>query len=281
MNESSSQKDTKALIIGFICIGVVLVFFTIQHVRKPEQNSQQDMTSSANPSPNEAVQDKRILSAGSLRDQERAKNQKWAYLDIRPADMFVKEHIPQSKNIPLNELPNVTLPATQVPIVIIASDGDENGLAVNAADIVEQKTSAQVVILQGGFDGWKKNGEPTITIGDPASFADQAKISSISSEDLKKFPEKNLPFLVLDMRPKEVFAQGHVPGALNLPLNQLENYYSSLPSDKKLIVYGNSALEDFQAGVRLFDLHFFTTQVLKGGFEDWKNKGFPVESAEK
>ncbi len=79
------------------------------------------------------------------------------------------------------------------------------------------------------------------------------------------------------MRPQEVFQQGHVPGAVNFPLSDLEEKYKDIPTGKPIVVYGNSALEDFQAGVRLFDLNILGVRVLEGGFNAWKTKGFTAE----
>ncbi|MEP7163017.1 MAG: hypothetical protein ABI747_04645, partial [Candidatus Moraniibacteriota bacterium] len=46
---------------------------------------------------------------------------------------------------------------------------------------------------------------------------------------------------------------------------------------KTFIVYGKDELSGFRAGVRLFDMRFFGERVLEGGFQAWKDKGFPVE----
>src|ERR1700757_1419539 len=42
---------------------------------------------------------------------------------------------------------------------------------------------------------------------------------------------------VLDVRPEDEFRQGHLPGALNIPLSQLERRLAQLPSDNEVVAY--------------------------------------------
>ena len=42
---------------------------------------------------------------------------------------------------------------------------------------------------------------------------------------------------VLDVRPEDEFAQGHLPGALNIPLAQLERRLAELPADREIVAY--------------------------------------------
>jgi rhodanese-related sulfurtransferase len=198
-------------------------------------------------------------------------------LDIRTNELFANEHIPRSINTPLEFLDSITLDP-QKTIVILTSAGDEQGLGISTLQFLRAKNaSASIAILKGGFEGWKNNGGQVVSFGYQDSTTDYAKVSFIPSEDLKKLIATKRPLLVVDMRSNEAYTEGHPPKSINIPLDQLEEKYENLPLGIPLIVYGNSALEDFQAGVRLFDLGYFSTKILKGGFQDWKTKGFPVE----
>ena len=80
-------------------------------------------------------------------------------LDVRPADMFVAEHILGSKNIPLPELVSklATLPKDKT---IVTYCGDLTcGLAPKAALELAQK-GFKVMELVGGIDVWSKKGFP-------------------------------------------------------------------------------------------------------------------------
>ncbi len=51
---------------------------------------------------------------------------------------------------------------------------------------------------------------------------------------VKKIPEDTI---LLDVRTKEEFAQGHIKGAINIPKDELEQRAIELPRDKRIIIY--------------------------------------------
>lgn len=48
------------------------------------------------------------------------------------------------------------------------------------------------------------------------------KVPSISPDDLKKVMENNHNILIIDVREKREYESGHIPGAVHVPLRQLE-----------------------------------------------------------
>jgi rhodanese-related sulfurtransferase/DNA-binding transcriptional ArsR family regulator len=83
---------------------------------------------------------------------------------------------------------------------------------------------------------------------------------------------------VLDVRPTEEFAAGHLPGAINVPVDKLEAYLSRLPKKKEVIAYcrGPYCLMSFDAVARL-RRRGFKAKRLKDGFPEWRAAGLPVE----
>jgi rhodanese-related sulfurtransferase len=86
---------------------------------------------------------------------------------------------------------------------------------------------------------------------------------------------------VVDVRSAESYAQGHIPGAISVPFADLPGKFASLPKDKTIVTScgditclasAKAALELAQKG--------FKVQHLLGGFDEWKKKGYPVDSAE-
>jgi phage shock protein E len=62
--------------------------------------------------------------------------------------------------------------------------------------------------------------------------------SKVSDEDLLAAHDAyNNGALIIDVRTKEEFKSGHVKHAVNLPLQNLEQYYKYIPKDKEIIVY--------------------------------------------
>lgn len=85
---------------------------------------------------------------------------------------------------------------------------------------------------------------------------------------------------VVDVRPSEEFAAGHVPGAVNLPLEQLESRLHQLPRDQEIVAYcrGPYCVLAFEAVAKLRDKGF-KARRLQDGFPEWKSAGLPVETA--
>ena len=87
---------------------------------------------------------------------------------------------------------------------------------------------------------------------------------------------------VLDVRPPEEFEAGHLPGAINIPLNQLEERLKQLSRDSEVVAYcrGPYCVLAFEAVARLRELGY-QARRLENGFPEWKQAGLPVESEEK
>ena len=95
--------------------------------------------------------------------------------------------------------------------------------------------------------------------------------------------------IILDVRWPEIYDLGHIPGALNFPLNDLEEQEES-KDDQKETLLSKITPEDkilvYCAGVTCHDSHTFASHLMKmgfthvtvyaGGFEEWEEMGFDV-----
>ncbi|WP_255214114.1 rhodanese-like domain-containing protein, partial [Burkholderia pseudomallei] len=79
--------------------------------------------------------------------------------------------------------------------------------------------------------------------------------------------------------PHDEFAQGHLPGALNIPLAALEARLSELPADTEIVAYcrGPYCVLAFEA-VAALRARGFKAARLEDGFPEWKAAGFVVET---
>jgi rhodanese-related sulfurtransferase len=82
---------------------------------------------------------------------------------------------------------------------------------------------------------------------------------------------------VLDVRPEDEFRQGHLPGALNIPLAQLERRLAELPVDREIVAYcrGPWCVLSFEA-VALLRGRGYGVRRLEDGLPEWKMAGLPV-----
>jgi rhodanese-related sulfurtransferase/biotin operon repressor len=83
---------------------------------------------------------------------------------------------------------------------------------------------------------------------------------------------------LLDVRPAEEYAAGHLPGALNVPIEKLESYLSKLPRRKEVVAYcrGPYCLMSFEA-VEQLRKRGFKAKRLQDGYPEWRAAGLPVE----
>jgi ArsR family transcriptional regulator len=82
---------------------------------------------------------------------------------------------------------------------------------------------------------------------------------------------------VLDVRPEDEFANGHLPDALNIPLSQLERRLAELPADQEIVAYcrGPWCVLSFEA-VALLRQRGYQARRLEDGFPEWKTAGLPI-----
>jgi rhodanese-related sulfurtransferase/DNA-binding transcriptional ArsR family regulator len=82
---------------------------------------------------------------------------------------------------------------------------------------------------------------------------------------------------VLDVRPPEEFAQGHVVGAVNVPLDRLQERLQDLPPDREVVAYcrGPWCVLSFEAVARLREAGF-AARRLQDGLPEWRRAGLPV-----
>jgi len=85
---------------------------------------------------------------------------------------------------------------------------------------------------------------------------------------------------VLDVRPEDEFALGHLPSAICVPLSALERRLADLPHDKEIIAYcrGPYCVLSFEA-VATLRSKGFRVRRLVDGFPEWKAAGFPIEAS--
>jgi rhodanese-related sulfurtransferase/DNA-binding transcriptional ArsR family regulator len=84
---------------------------------------------------------------------------------------------------------------------------------------------------------------------------------------------------VLDVRPTAEYDAGHIPGAISIPLEDLEWRLSEVPREQPVVAYcrGPYCVLAVQA-VELLRRHGFAARRLRDGFPEWREEGLPVEA---
>jgi ArsR family transcriptional regulator len=107
-------------------------------------------------------------------------------------------------------------------------------------------------------------------------FHDRDSLEPISRKELQQRLRKRA-IAVLDVRPEDEFALGHVPGALNIPLAALKKRLSELNPSKEIVAYcrGPYCVLSFEA-VALLRERGFKVRRLEDGLPEWRAAGFAV-----
>ena len=102
-------------------------------------------------------------------------------------------------------------------------------------------------------------------------------LEPVSVQDLADRMRNGL-VTVVDVRPPEEYAAGHLLGAINMPLVDLEKNLTGLPPGREIIAYcrGPFCLLSFEAVARLRNKGL-KARRLETGFPEWKVAGLPVE----
>lgn len=85
--------------------------------------------------------------------------------------------------------------------------------------------------------------------------------------------------LILDVRTPGEFAEGHVPGAKNIPVDQVMNHSSELKNFKTVYIYCRAGKRAEMACQILGSLGLSNLACVdEGGFPDWEEAGFTSAS---
>lgn len=108
-------------------------------------------------------------------------------------------------------------------------------------------------------------------------LAHRDKLEPVAAREVLRRARAGL-VTVLDVRPEDEYAAGHLPGAINVPIEKLEGYLSKLPKRKEVIAYcrGPYCLMSFEAVDKL-RRRGFKAKRLENGYPEWRAAGLPVE----
>jgi rhodanese-related sulfurtransferase/DNA-binding transcriptional ArsR family regulator len=108
-------------------------------------------------------------------------------------------------------------------------------------------------------------------------FQKRDSMEAVSRRELLRRMEEET-ITVLDVRPEDEFEMAHIPGAINIPVNQLSKRLSELLPDQEIVAYcrGPYCVFAFEA-VAMLRKKGFKAKRLEDGYPEWKAKGLPVE----
>lgn len=111
------------------------------------------------------------------------------------------------------------------------------------------------------------------------AYLDTENIRLVGREELLQAASEGRA-LVLDVRPAEEYAAGHVPGAVSIPLDQLADRLAEIPADSEIVAYcrGRYCVLSYDA-VRLLQDSGRDAALLEDGIVEWRRDGLPLTAA--
>jgi rhodanese-related sulfurtransferase len=108
-------------------------------------------------------------------------------------------------------------------------------------------------------------------------FSQKDDLEAVPAKEVLERARKGL-VTVLDVRPPEEYVAGHLPGAVNIPIHELQKRLSELPKRREIIAYcrGPYCLMSYDA-VALLRKKGVKARRLEAGLPQWRLAGFPIE----
>ncbi len=94
---------------------------------------------------------------------------------------------------------------------------------------------------------------------------ENSTVATISVEDVKKIVDNYIDYPnvdIVDVRSEDEFLEGHIPGAINIPLSYIEEI--NISTDREIIVYCQSGIRSKEAALKLKDLGYENVKDMGG-----------------
>lgn len=192
-------------------------------------------------------------------------------IDVRDPNDFQRHHIEGAINIPKDNIGTNDLPKGG-RIILYCGDA-RCPLSHAAAKTLMTSGVEKVGVLYGGIDQWEKRGYPV----SPVSVANSKPQGDIEVGELQARLQVSAKIIIVDVRPIQDFAAGHLPGALSIPLEKLSAAIKTLGKASEIVVYDRLSQRSKAASQRLAEAGL-TARTLSGGIGAWAMKGYPLEA---
>jgi len=173
-----------------------------------------------------------------------------------------------------------------------------SGLTVaNTSQHLQQLRQAGLVVTrkEGQYVYYRLTGDEVVQLLDTLRKVAEKNLADVErlvasyltvKDDLEPVPARELLervrkglVTVLDVRPPEEYAAGHLPGAVNMPLAELEKHIGEFRPDQEVVAYcrGPYCILAYDAVAKLRSKGV-RAHRLEDGFPEWKTAGLPVEN---
>jgi rhodanese-related sulfurtransferase len=148
----------------------------------------------------------------------------------------------------------------------------------NGTFVYYRLTSPGVVRFWRALQGFARESRGDIERLVHEYLGDEADgVEELTKEELWKRLRRKDNLVVLDVRPEEEFVAGHLPGAVSIPLDELEKRVKELPKSKQIIAYCRGPLCALAPeAARYLKGKGYKVKRMTEGAPDWEAAGFPL-----
>lgn len=117
-----------------------------------------------------------------------------------------------------------------------------------------------------------------VTAGSEGPVADGDALATLDAgcQEVKERVEAGEPVVLLDVREPDETARGVIPGAILIPLSQLEARWKEVEKCNEIICYCAAGMRSLTAAKMLRERGLFNATSLEGGIAAWTNLGGKV-----
>lgn len=191
---------------------------------------------------------------------DRSRTEGAVVVDTRAPESFDAGHVPGSLSVgedgSLSAWVGWLLPPDR-PLLLLSRDEEEAASA--SRQLFRIGYDGVQGFLAGGFPAWKEAGRPV------------AHHPRIDAEELRRRLKAAAPSVVLDVREAHEWAQGHIPGSLNIPVAALAARASEVPRGVPVYVHCAHGYRSSIASSLLEQAGFDQVVRISDGFERWEN----------
>lgn len=191
-----------------------------------------------------------------------------ALLDMRSKDAYIEKHIPGSIHLEANDQISNRIGFILPPDILIILMLDTPDAYQHVIYSLARVGYDQIVgYLVDDLSVWEAMGLPT-TSGD---------VQDINATELHSLLENEPRPLVIDVREPWEYAQGHIPGAILMPLGEFQRRFHELENGNPIAVVCASGARSQTAATLLGQQGFKKVYNLVGGTSSWMMKRLPLE----
>lgn len=250
------MRRTRILLFTMLCTAILLASAALLSAAGPQPAAYRTVTTE---------ELKRLIDSG--KDAP-------LVIDARNPEEYDEVHIKNAVNIPVSKLekdPSL-LPADKKKGIVFYCNGIKCGKSKKAAQFAASQGHTNLMVYAEGMPVWEEKG---MSIYAGPNYEKKVETSKLKPQELKALMDSKPEALtIVDVRDRSEFDEGHIPGAINIPVATFALQSGVLEKDRRIVVYCNSGGRSYNAYRKLQKLAYPNiNQVI---FADWEFDGLPV-----